>query len=105
MARLVHLRVGALPCPLPIVRLAECARGLDAGDLVSLTGTDPALGPDVDVWCTRFGHRVVTAERDASGWRIRVELTSRGRDWVAGTQGGQGSNSAGEDGSGGWHRP
>ena len=69
-----------------------------------LTGTDPALGPDVDVWCTRFGHRVVTAERDTAGWRIRVELTSRGRDWVAGTQGGQGSNSAGGDDSGGWHR-
>jgi TusA-related sulfurtransferase len=105
MARVVHLRVGALPCPLPIVRLAECVRALDAGDVVVLSGSDPAIGPDVDVWCTRLGHRVVTAERDASGWRIRVEVTSRGQDWVAGTQGGPGSNSAGEDDSGGWHRP
>jgi len=105
MARVVHLRVGALPCPLPIVRLAECARTLDAGDVVLLSGSDPALGQDVDVWCTRFGHRVVTAERDPSGWRIRVEVTSRGRDWVAGTQGGSGSNSAGGEDSGGWHPP
>ena len=54
MARVVQLRVGALPCPLPIVRLAECARGLDAGDVVDLTGSDPAIGPDVDAWCMRL---------------------------------------------------
>jgi TusA-related sulfurtransferase len=95
MARVVQLRVGALPCPLPIVRLAECARALDAGDLVDLTGSDPAIGPDVDVWCTRFGHRVLSAERGPGGWRIRVQLTSRGRDWVPGAPGGQESNSAG----------
>ena len=59
MARVVQLRVGALPCPLPIVRLAECARALDSGDIIELTGSDPAIGPDVDVWCTRFGHRVL----------------------------------------------
>jgi len=95
MARVVQLRVGALPCPLPIVRLAECARGLDAGDLVDLTGSDPAIGPDVDAWCTHFGHRVLSAERGPGGWRIRVQLTSRGWDWVPGAPGGQESNSAG----------
>jgi len=95
MARVVQLRVGALPCPLPIVRLAECARGLDAGDLVDLTGSDPAIGPDVDAWCTHFGHRVLSAERGPGGWRIWVQLTSRGRDWVPGAPGGQESNSAG----------
>jgi TusA-related sulfurtransferase len=95
MARVVQLPVGALPCPLPIVRLAECARGLDAGDLVHLTGSDPAIGPDVDVWCTRFGHRVLSADRSPGGWSIRVQLTSRGRDWVPETPGGQESNTAG----------
>ncbi|HET9156634.1 MAG TPA: sulfurtransferase TusA family protein [Myxococcaceae bacterium] len=95
MARVVQLRVGALPCPLPIVRLAECARELDAGDLVHLTGSDPAIGPDVDVWCMRFGHRVLSADRSPGGWSIRVQLTSRGRDWVPGTPGGQESNTAG----------
>jgi len=95
MARVVQLRVGALPCPLPIVRLAECARGLDAGDLVDLSGSDPAIGPDVDAWCSRFGHRILWADRGPEGWRIRVELTSRGQDWVAATPGGRGANSAG----------
>ena len=95
MARVVQLRVGALPCPLPIVRLAECARGLDSGDVVHLTGSDPAIGPDVDVWCTRFGHRVLSADRGPSGWSVRVQLTSRGRDWVPGAPGGQESNTAG----------
>jgi|GEM_PF-389331 len=95
MGRVVQLRVGALPCPLPIVRLAECARSLDEGDLVDLTGSDPAIGPDVDVWCTRFGHRVLSAERGPGGWRIRVQLTSPGRDWVPETPGGHKSNSAG----------
>jgi tRNA 2-thiouridine synthesizing protein A len=95
MARVVQLRVGALPCPLPIVRLAECARGLDAGDVVDLAGSDPAIGPDVDAWCSRFGHRVLAADRGPAGWRIRVELTSRGQDWVPAAPGGQGSNSSG----------
>jgi TusA-related sulfurtransferase len=95
MGRVVQLRVGALPCPLPIVRLAECARGLDAGDLVDLTGSDPAIGPDVEAWCTRFGHRVLSADTGPSGWSVRVQLTSRGGDWVPGAPGGQESNTAG----------
>ena len=94
MARVVQLPVGALPCPLPIVRLAECARGLDEGDVVHLSGSDPAIGPDVDAWCSRFGHRVLSADRGPGGWSIRVQLTSRGGDWVPGTRG-QESNTAG----------
>ena len=105
MAQVVQLRVGALPCPLPIVRLAECARYLDAGDVVELTGSDPALGPDAEAWSRQFGHRVHSAERDVAGWKVRVELTTRGTQWVEPTRGGEEANSAAPRESEGWHPP
>jgi tRNA 2-thiouridine synthesizing protein A len=104
MAQVVQLRVGALPCPLPIVRLAECAQHLDAGDVVELSGSDPALGPDVEAWCRQLGHRLQSADREVGCWRVRVQLTTRGPQWVEPTRGGEEANSAGPRESEWWHQ-
>jgi tRNA 2-thiouridine synthesizing protein A len=51
--------VRGLPCPLPLVRLAEAVRGLPPGARVRLLGTDMALQTDLPQWCTATGHRLL----------------------------------------------
>ena len=48
-----------LPCPLPVVRLAEAVRTLAPGERVRLLGTDAALHADVPAWCAATGHRLL----------------------------------------------
>lgn len=55
--------VRGLPCPLPLVRLAEAVRTLAPGARVRLLGTDPALTTDLPAWCTATGHRLVSLLR------------------------------------------
>ncbi|MGO9831737.1 MAG: sulfurtransferase TusA family protein [Myxococcaceae bacterium] len=52
--------VRGLPCPLPVVRLAEVVRTLPVGTLVRLLGTDLALRQDLPAWCQATGHRLVS---------------------------------------------
>jgi tRNA 2-thiouridine synthesizing protein A len=51
--------VRGLPCPLPLVRLAEAVRGLAPGARVRLLGTDAALRTDLAAWCAATGHRLL----------------------------------------------
>jgi tRNA 2-thiouridine synthesizing protein A len=52
--------VRGLPCPLPLVRLAEAVRRLPAGARILLLGTDAALKTDLPAWCAATGHRLVS---------------------------------------------
>lgn len=52
--------VRGLPCPLPLVRLAEVVRTLAPGARVQLLGTDAALSTDLPAWCAATGHRLLS---------------------------------------------
>jgi tRNA 2-thiouridine synthesizing protein A len=54
------LDVRGLPCPLPLVRLAEVVRTLAPGARVRLLGTDSALTTDLPAWCAATGHLLVS---------------------------------------------
>jgi TusA-related sulfurtransferase len=51
--------VRGLPCPLPLVRLAEVVRTLAPGARIRLLGTDAALTTDLPAWCAATGHRLL----------------------------------------------
>lgn len=55
--------VRGLPCPLPLVRLAEVVRTLAPGVRVRLLGTDAALATDLPAWCAATGHRLLSLGR------------------------------------------
>ncbi len=52
--------VRGLPCPLPLVRLAEAVRTLVPGARVRLLATDAALTTDLPAWCAATGHRLLS---------------------------------------------
>lgn len=58
-----------LRCPLPVIRLAQAARGLDPGSVLTLWSTDPAAEHDVPAWARMRGHHVegAAARHDPGG--------------------------------------
>ena len=45
-----------LQCPGPILKLSEAMKGINDGDLLEITTTDPAFSSDVEAWCSRTGN-------------------------------------------------
>lgn len=66
--------VRGLPCPLPLVRLAEAVRQLPGGARIRLLGTDSALHTDLPEWCKATGHRLLSLEPLAEGLEAWVEV-------------------------------
>ncbi|MEP7793497.1 sulfurtransferase TusA family protein [Sanguibacter sp. 25GB23B1] len=67
-----------LRCPLPVIRLAQAARALDAGSVLTLWSTDPAAEHDVPAWARMRGHTVENAaEHRGSGGTAYLATTVR----------------------------
>jgi tRNA 2-thiouridine synthesizing protein A len=61
-----------LSCPMPVIELAKAIQGVEIGDVVGLTATDPAARVDVPVWC-RMQRQVLQATTEDDGtWRFLV---------------------------------
>jgi tRNA 2-thiouridine synthesizing protein A len=72
------LDVRGLPCPLPLVRLAELVRTLAPGVRVRLLGTDAALSTDLPAWCSATGHRLLSFQPSEGALEAWVEVAPVG---------------------------
>ena len=69
-----------LRCPLPVIRLAQAARDLDGGAVLTLWSTDPAVEHDVPAWARMRGHAVEgTQQATLDGARHLVTTVRLGR--------------------------
>ncbi len=46
-----------LLCPMPVIRVQEFIKDLQAGDIVEVSCTDPGTQYDIPAWCKVHGHR------------------------------------------------
>lgn len=50
------LDCSGMNCPMPIVKVSKEARDLEDGDILRVTSTDPAFGPDIEAWAKKSGN-------------------------------------------------
>lgn len=55
-----------MPCPRPVIELADAVRRIDVGDEVRLLADDPAADVDVPVWC-RMQRQVLVSQTANDG--------------------------------------
>lgn len=48
-----------LLCPLPVIRVQEKVKELNAGDQLEVVCTDPGALQDIPAWCRINGHKVL----------------------------------------------
>ena len=62
-----------LSCPLPVLRLRQRLRDVEAGAPIELLATDPAALRDVGAFCLAHGHVVQSIGEDTKGsFRFRI---------------------------------
>lgn len=61
-----------LACPEPVMRLRARLRADDAPATVRLLADDPLAPVDVEAWCARTRHRLVSTTRDGATYAFVV---------------------------------
>jgi TusA-related sulfurtransferase len=62
----VELDCKNLNCPMPIVKISRAIKGIEIGDRLVVSATDPAFKADVEAWIRKTGHTLVSFKK-ASG--------------------------------------
>jgi len=51
-----------LNCPLPILRTKKAMNGLQPGEVLKISATDPGSVKDLDSFCSQTGHEMLSSE-------------------------------------------
>lgn len=68
------LNARRLLCPLPVIRTQDKVKGLQAGDQLEVTGTDPGIMHDIPAWCRINGHKVLETSAHNGEYIIVLEV-------------------------------
>jgi len=69
-----HLDARRLLCPLPVIRVQDRVKNLQAGDLLMVVCTDPGVLNDIPAWCRINGHRVIELEDCDDEYFVTLEI-------------------------------
>jgi len=61
----MELNCEGLNCPLPILKTKKAIDGLQSGQILKMTATDPGSVNDMDSWAKRTGNQVVSHSESA----------------------------------------
>ena len=65
-----------LSCPMPMMKLAKAIKGLNAGDVLEMLGTDPGTKSDLPKWCEKTGN-VLLEEGEMAGGVFRFLIQKK----------------------------
>jgi tRNA 2-thiouridine synthesizing protein A len=62
-----------LKCPQPVLKLAEAAIAMKAGDILEVSGDCPTFEKDIRTWCQRLG-KVFLSVNQGRGMEKRIQI-------------------------------
>ncbi len=66
------LDLKGLLCPLPVVKMSKAIKGLEVGQIVEATATDPGVMADIPAWCRSTGNTLLALDRRDDHFVFRV---------------------------------
>jgi tRNA 2-thiouridine synthesizing protein A len=61
-----------LNCPLPILRTKKSLAGMQAGDILEITATDPGSMKDLDSFCSQTGNELLSSLQQDGEFHFRI---------------------------------
>jgi tRNA 2-thiouridine synthesizing protein A len=61
-----------LTCPLPILRTKKALSGMDAGDVLEISATDPGSVKDLDAFCCQTGNEMLSSRQVNEEFHFRI---------------------------------
>lgn len=59
-----ELNTNGMNCPLPILKTKKAIIGLDSGQVIKVTATDPGSVKDMESFCSQTGNTLVAQESE-----------------------------------------
>ncbi len=57
-----ELDCSGLACPMPILKTKKAIDGMQLGQVLKMTSTDPGSVPDINAWTSKTGHQLLGHE-------------------------------------------
>lgn len=64
-----------LSCPLPILRTKKAIAGLQSGEVLEITATDPGSVKDLDSFCSQTGNQMLSSVQAIGEFQFRIRKT------------------------------
>ena len=61
-----------LSCPLPILRTKKAIAGLQSGEVLEITATDPGSVKDLDSFCSQTGNQMLSSVQTNGEFQFRI---------------------------------
>ncbi|MEW8492709.1 MAG: sulfurtransferase TusA family protein [Candidatus Thiodiazotropha taylori] len=69
----VHtLDTRGLNCPLPILRTKKAIAGMQVGEVLEVTSTDPGSVKDLDAFCSQTGNEMLSSKELGGEFHFRI---------------------------------
>ena len=64
MMNAIHheLDTSGMACPLPIIKTRKALNGMETGQVLQMTSTDPGSPNDMESFCQRLGHVLMSSD-------------------------------------------
>jgi tRNA 2-thiouridine synthesizing protein A len=73
MSENVHtLDARGLNCPLPILRTKKSLAGMQAGEILEITATDPGSVKDLDAFCCQTGNQMLLSQQHDGEFHFQI---------------------------------
>lgn len=77
MSENIHtLDARGLNCPLPILRAKKAIAGMQSGDILEITSTDPGSVKDLDSFCSQTGNELLSTLEGDGVFHFRIRKTA-----------------------------
>ncbi len=63
-----------LLCPMPVIRTQDRIAGLEPGDQLTVTCTDPGTLLDIPAWCRIHGHHIIESRTEGREQIFTIEV-------------------------------
>jgi len=67
-----QLDARGLNCPLPILRTRKLINGLDSGQVLEVTASDPGSVKDIASFCTQTGHELLDSSSNDGNFTFLI---------------------------------
>jgi tRNA 2-thiouridine synthesizing protein A len=69
------LDCSGMACPMPIIKTKKAVDGLQIGQVLKMTATDPGSVSDIDAWTQKTGHELVGKEQSGGSYIFYIKRT------------------------------
>jgi tRNA 2-thiouridine synthesizing protein A len=69
------LDCSGMACPMPIIKTKKAVDGLQIGQVLKMTATDPGSVSDIDAWTQKTGHELVGKEQSGGNYIFYIKRT------------------------------